>query len=78
MCVIVDVHAHCTFTIKSHQFSHTNPCYERTQTSQGDETVLQYDDVCKIDFGTHVEGHIIDCAWTVTFNPKCEGESSFL
>ena len=36
----------------------------------GDETVLQYDDVCKIDFGTHVAGRIIDCAWTVHFNPK--------
>ena len=22
----------------------------------GDKTVLQYDDVCKIDFGTHVNG----------------------
>ena len=30
----------------------------------------QYDDVCKIDFGTHVNGHIIDSAWTVAFNPK--------
>ncbi|EDQ89410.1 uncharacterized protein MONBRDRAFT_37121 [Monosiga brevicollis MX1] len=36
----------------------------------GDETVLQYDDVCKIDFGTHVNGHIIDCAFTLSFNPK--------
>ncbi|XP_064865970.1 methionine aminopeptidase 2-like [Oncorhynchus nerka] len=36
----------------------------------GDPTVLQYDDVCKIDFGTHINGRIIDCAFTVTFNPK--------
>lgn len=36
----------------------------------GDETVLQYDDVCKIDFGTHINGRIIDCAFTVAFNPK--------
>lgn len=36
----------------------------------GDETVLQYDDVCKIDFGTHISGRIIDCAWTVAFNEK--------
>ncbi|CAB1322687.1 unnamed protein product [Coregonus sp. 'balchen'] len=36
----------------------------------GDPTVLQYNDVCKIDFGTHVNGRIIDCAFTVTFNPK--------
>ena len=35
----------------------------------GDNTVLGYDDVCKIDFGTHVEGTIIDSAFTVSFNP---------
>jgi len=23
----------------------------------------------KLDFGTHVNGHIIDCAFTVAFNP---------
>ena len=38
--------------------------------NSGDKTVLQYDDVCKIDFGTHVNGRIIDSAWTVHFNPK--------
>lgn len=31
---------------------------------------MQYDDVCKIDFGSQVEGRIIDCAFTVAFNPK--------
>ncbi len=36
----------------------------------GDETVLQVDDVMKVDFGTHVKGRIIDCAWTVAFNPQ--------
>eukprot|EP00049_Salpingoeca_infusionum_P000159 m.37695 g.37695 ORF g.37695 m.37695 type:complete len:420 (-) comp10122_c0_seq1:2691-3950(-) len=36
----------------------------------GDETVLQYDDVCKIDFGTHVNGRIIDCAFTLAFNDR--------
>jgi len=30
---------------------------------------LGYDDVCKIDFGTQVDGWIIDCAFTVAFNP---------
>lgn len=36
----------------------------------GDENVvLGYDDVCKIDFGTHVHGRIIDSAFTVAFNP---------
>mmetsp|Transcript_10247 Transcript_10247/g.25748 ORF Transcript_10247/g.25748 Transcript_10247/m.25748 type:complete len:436 (-) Transcript_10247:23-1330(-) len=36
----------------------------------GDNTVLQYDDVMKLDFGTQVNGRIIDCAFTVAFNPK--------
>ena len=24
----------------------------------------------KMDFGTHINGRIIDCAWTMTFNEK--------
>ncbi|GBG91609.1 hypothetical protein CBR_g52643 [Chara braunii] len=35
----------------------------------GDKTVLQYDDVMKLDFGTHINGRIIDAAFTVAFNP---------
>jgi methionyl aminopeptidase len=35
----------------------------------GDKTVLKYDDVMKIDFGTQIDGRIIDCAFTVAFNP---------
>jgi methionyl aminopeptidase len=35
----------------------------------GDDTVLEWGDVMKIDFGTQVEGRIIDCAWTVSFDP---------
>jgi methionine aminopeptidase len=23
-----------------------------------------------MDFGTHIKGRIIDCAWTMSFNPK--------
>jgi methionine aminopeptidase len=38
--------------------------------NNGDFTVLGYDDVMKIDFGTHINGRIIDCAFTVAFNPK--------
>ncbi|GAU14950.1 hypothetical protein TSUD_47440, partial [Trifolium subterraneum] len=37
--------------------------------NSGDKTVLQYDDVMKLDFGTHVDGYIVDCAFTVAFNP---------
>jgi methionyl aminopeptidase len=35
----------------------------------GDPTVLQRSDVMKLDFGVHVKGHIIDCAFTLTFDP---------
>ncbi|CDF35552.1 methionyl aminopeptidase [Chondrus crispus] len=38
--------------------------------NKGDKTVLGYDDVMKVDFGTHINGRIIDCAWTVHFNEK--------
>ncbi|CAJ1433108.1 unnamed protein product [Effrenium voratum] len=36
----------------------------------GDETVLQYDDVCKLDFGVQVGGRIVDCAFTIAFNER--------
>ena len=47
-----------------------NHCAAHYTPNSGDETVLKYDDVCKIDFGTHVNGRIIDCAFTLHFNPK--------
>nr|XP_002738650.1 PREDICTED: methionine aminopeptidase 2-like isoform X1 [Saccoglossus kowalevskii] len=47
-----------------------NYCAAHYTPNNGDTTVLTYDDVCKIDFGTHVNGRIIDCAFTVAFNPK--------
>ncbi|KAK2715638.1 methionine aminopeptidase 2-like [Artemia franciscana] len=47
-----------------------NHCAAHYTPNAGDSTVLQYDDVCKIDFGTHVNGRIIDCAFTLTFNNK--------
>jgi len=47
-----------------------NHCAAHYTPNGGDETVLKYDDVCKIDFGTHVNGRIIDCAFTLHFNPK--------
>lgn len=42
----------------------------------GDDTVLQYDDVMKLDFGTQIGGRIVDCAMTVHFNPRCGGAGS--
>lgn len=38
--------------------------------NKGDKTVLGYDDVMKIDYGTQINGRIIDCAYTVHFNEK--------
>ena len=35
----------------------------------GDFRTIEKDDVCKIDFGTHVNGLLVDCAFTVAFNP---------
>lgn len=97
-----------------------NHCAAHYTPNAGDPTVLRYDDICKIDFGTHINGgemftegnkslrrlifvrfilrlrhdddvnvaaiesveqlnlfcllgRIIDCAFTVTFNPKFDG-----
>lgn len=47
-----------------------NHCAAHYTPNAGDKTVLSYDDVCKIDFGTHIKGRIIDCAFTLTFNNK--------
>lgn len=47
-----------------------NHCAAHYTPNAGDPTVLQYDDVTKIDFGTHIKGRIIDCAFTLSFNPK--------
>lgn len=37
-----------------------------------DQRIIKIDDVIKIDIGTHVNGMIIDSAFTVSFNPKYE------
>jgi methionyl aminopeptidase len=47
----------------NHVAAHYTPNY-------GDTTVLQAGDICKIDFGTHVGGRIIDCAFTLAFDPQ--------
>mgnify|MGYP000347173963 CR=1 FL=1 len=46
-----------------------NHCAAHYTPNPGDETVLGQHDVMKIDFGTHVNGNIIDCAFTVAFDP---------
>ncbi|XP_053203430.1 methionine aminopeptidase 2-like [Panonychus citri] len=47
-----------------------NNCAAHYTPNTGDNTVFEYDDVCKIDIGTHINGRIIDSAFTMTFNPK--------
>ncbi|ODV87875.1 hypothetical protein CANARDRAFT_184038, partial [[Candida] arabinofermentans NRRL YB-2248] len=47
-----------------------NHCAAHYTPNAGDKVVLQYDDVMKVDFGVHVNGHIVDCAWTHTFNKE--------
>jgi len=34
------------------------------------DVVLKYGDVVSVDFGTQIAGRIIDCAWTVSFDPQ--------
>ena len=46
--------------------NHVAPHYT---PNPGDTRILQENDVMKIDFGTHVRGHLVDCAFTVAFNP---------
>lgn len=38
--------------------------------NKGDKTILSEKDVMKVDFGAHVNGNIIDSAFTMTFDPK--------
>jgi methionyl aminopeptidase len=40
-----------------------------TPNAGAKEVVLQYDDVLKVDFGVHVNGRIVDSAFTVAPNP---------
>lgn len=47
-----------------------NNCAAHYTPNTGDDTIIGPDDVVKFDFGTHVHGYIIDCAWTQTWNPK--------
>lgn len=46
-----------------------NSCAAHWTPNSGDTTVLQKSDIVKIDFGTQINGRIIDCAFTFTFDP---------
>ncbi|QSL66346.1 hypothetical protein MERGE_000724 [Pneumocystis wakefieldiae] len=47
-----------------------NHCAAHYTPNTGDNTCLQRDDVMKVDFGVHVNGRIIDSAFTLTFDSK--------
>jgi methionyl aminopeptidase len=46
-----------------------NHCAAHYTPNAGNKTVLQQDDVVKVDFGAHINGRIVDSAFTMTFNP---------
>lgn len=46
-----------------------NHCAAHYTPNAGNKTILQVDDVMKVDIGVHINGRIVDSAWTMTFNP---------
>jgi methionyl aminopeptidase len=47
-----------------------NHCAAHYTPNAGNKMVLQEDDVMKVDFGVHVNGNIVDSAFTMAFNPR--------
>ncbi|KJA28510.1 hypothetical protein HYPSUDRAFT_128999 [Hypholoma sublateritium FD-334 SS-4] len=45
-----------------------NHCAAHYTPNAGDTTILQQGDVLKVDFGVHVNGRIVDSAFTLTFD----------
>jgi methionyl aminopeptidase len=46
-----------------------NHCAAHYTPNAGNKMVLQYEDVMKVDFGVHINGRIVDSAFTLTFDP---------
>ncbi|KAF1811116.1 peptidase M24A, methionine aminopeptidase [Eremomyces bilateralis CBS 781.70] len=46
-----------------------NNCAAHYTPNAGNKMVLQQDDVMKVDFGVHINGRIVDSAFTLTFDP---------
>ena len=46
-----------------------NNCAAHYTPNAGNKLVLQQGDVMKVDFGSHINGRIIDSAFTMTFDP---------
>ena len=47
-----------------------NHCAAHYTPNKGDATVLKYEDVMKVDIGVHVNGRIVDSAFTMAFDEK--------
>lgn len=47
-----------------------NHCAAHYTPNAGNKMVLQQDDVMKVDIGVHVNGNIVDSAFTIAFNPQ--------
>jgi len=52
-----------------------NHCAAHYTPNAGDTTVLQYDDVCKIDFGTHINGTAPKIQPTLEMTTFCDSSS---
>ena len=46
-----------------------NNCAAHYTPNAGNKWVLQQGDVMKVDFGSHINGRIVDSAFTMTFDP---------
>jgi len=46
-----------------------NNCAAHYNPNAGNKIVLQHEDVLKIDIGVHINGWIVDSAWTMAFDP---------
>ena len=46
-----------------------NHCAAHYTPNAGNKTILQQDDVMKVDIGAHINGRIVDSAFTLVFNP---------
>lgn len=46
-----------------------NNCAAHYTPNAGNKMVLQKEDVMKVDFGVHINGRIVDSAFTLTFDP---------
>ncbi|EAT87316.1 hypothetical protein SNOG_04925 [Parastagonospora nodorum SN15] len=46
-----------------------NHCAAHYTPNAGNKMVVNYEDVMKVDFGVHINGRIVDSAFTLTFDP---------